>query len=85
MRVSDGGEGSERRKIALILRQGGVSTHSGVSTLFQWLVFGAGCSFPSPRDNVRNAALFLVLAACRLCQGGASGSSSPDGASAMAV
>ncbi|KAF4094800.1 hypothetical protein G5714_023878 [Onychostoma macrolepis] len=32
-------------------RQGGVvNTHSGASRLSQWLVFGAECSFPPPRD-----------------------------------
>ncbi|KAF4099408.1 hypothetical protein G5714_019534 [Onychostoma macrolepis] len=39
-------------------RQGGVvNTHSGASRLSEWLVFGAECSFPPPRDSIRNAAL----------------------------
>ncbi len=67
-------------------RQGGVeSTHSGASGLLHRLVFGAGCSFPPPRDSIRNATLIPVLVACRLCQGGVSGPSSPDGALATAV
>ncbi|KAF4108348.1 hypothetical protein G5714_011107 [Onychostoma macrolepis] len=67
-------------------RQGGVvNTHSGASRLSQWLVFGAECSFPPPRDSIRNAALIPEPVACRLCQGAASGPSSPGGASATAV
>lgn len=40
----------------------------GMHRLFQWLVFGAGCSFPPPRDSIRNVALFTVSACCP-CQG----------------
>ncbi len=42
-------------------------------------------SFPPPRDSIRNAALIPVPVACRFCQGGVSGPSGPDGASATAV
>ncbi|KAF4099308.1 hypothetical protein G5714_019434 [Onychostoma macrolepis] len=67
-------------------RQGGVvNTHSGASRLSEWLVFGAECSFPLPRDSIRNAVLIPEPVACRLCQGGASGPSSPGGTSATAV
>ncbi|KAF4115906.1 hypothetical protein G5714_003395 [Onychostoma macrolepis] len=68
-------------------RQGGVvNTHSGASRLSEWLVFGAECSFPPPRDSISfDAALIPEPVACRLCQGGASGPSSPGGASATAV
>ncbi|KAF4109300.1 hypothetical protein G5714_010373 [Onychostoma macrolepis] len=64
---------------------GVVNTHSGVSRLSQWLVFGAECSFPPPRDSIRNAALIPEPVACRLCQGRVSGPLSPGGASATAV
>ncbi|KAF4108896.1 hypothetical protein G5714_009969 [Onychostoma macrolepis] len=67
-------------------RQGGVvNTHSRASRLSQWLVFGTECSFPPPRDSIRNAALIPEPVACRLCQGGVSGPSSPGGALATAV
>ncbi|KAF4113556.1 hypothetical protein G5714_006101 [Onychostoma macrolepis] len=70
-RVSDGGEGSERRKIAPILRQGGVvSTHSGASGLLQRLVFSTGCSFPPPRDSIRNEALNTLEVSCRYALAG---------------
>ncbi|KAF4105624.1 hypothetical protein G5714_013286 [Onychostoma macrolepis] len=60
--------------LAACNRQGGVvNTHSGASRLSQWLIFGAECSFPPPRDSIRNAALIPEPVACRLCQGGVSG------------
>ncbi|KAF4105033.1 hypothetical protein G5714_014364 [Onychostoma macrolepis] len=69
----------------IALHSGVVSTLSRASGFIQWLVFGAGCSFPPPRDSIRNAALIPVPVASCLCQGGFSGPSSPDGTSAAAV
>ncbi len=71
--------------MTIVVAGGVVSTHSGASRLLQWLVFGARCSFPPPRDRIRNAASIPVPLACRFCQGGVSGPSGPDGTSATAV